>query len=30
MLAATFDPFYLPVFIAPGESVSFSAEFRME
>ena len=28
--ASTFEPFYLPVFIAPGESVSFSAEFRME
>ena len=28
--ASTFEPFYLPALIAPGESVSFSAEFRME
>ena len=28
--ASTFEPFYLTALIAPGESVSFSAEFRME
>ncbi len=28
--ASTFEPFYLPALIAPGESVSYSAEFRME
>ena len=30
MLAATFESFYRPALIALGESVSFSAEFRME